>query len=158
LLLTIFGHAIFFRPRGTTPPSTLRTAGRSTDEKERLLPALTAPASAATAPTAAATRPSTAAAIATAPARRLGPSLIHVERPSMQLGSVQMGDSSFRLVRIGHFHKRESARLAGAAVGHDIYTLDGPILGEGRHQLVLSGLVAEVPHENIGHEIKSPFG
>jgi hypothetical protein len=131
-------------------------------KKDPVLPA-TAAATAATATTAApaatttaATRTSTtaAAAVTTATAtRRFRPSLIHVQGPSMKLRSVQMGDRCLSLVRIGHFHKRESARLAGAAVGYDIHALYSAVLGEGCVQFVLSCLVAEVPDKNIGHEI-----
>jgi hypothetical protein len=124
-----------------------------------MLPALTAPAATAAttpAPATAATRPSTAttaAIAATAAARRFGASLIYVERPSVELGSVQMGDRRFGLARIGHFHKSESARLAGAAIGYDIHAFNGSVLSKGREELVLSSLVAEVPDKNIGHAI-----
>jgi len=75
----------------------------------------------------------------------------------MELGSIEMRNRRFGLVRISHFHKSESTRLAGAAIGHDIYAFNGPVLGEGGVKLVLSSLVAEVPDKNIGHE-SIPFG
>jgi hypothetical protein len=128
--------------------------------KRTNLPALAAPAAATTAASAApAARPSaTAAAISSATAaRRLGPSLIHVKRPSVELGSIEMRDGCFGFVRIRHFHKSKPTRLSSAAVGHDIYTLYGPVLGEGRMQFVLCSLVAEVPDKNIGHENQSPL-
>src|SRR5262245_26478625 len=45
------------------------------------------------------------------------PRLVHGDLATIEIGAVQAGDGLPRLVRAGHFHEAEAARLPGELVG-----------------------------------------
>jgi len=71
----------------------------------------------------------------------------------VELCSVQLRNGHLRFVRVRHFDKSESTRLAGFPVGHDAYTLYAAVSGERIVKLILGGLITEISDKNVGHSV-----
>jgi hypothetical protein len=79
-----------------------------------------APAAAATTTFPAALSATASAVASTASAMlSLRPRLIHIQSAATDLRAIQCGDGLVSIFIAGHFHKTESARAPGIAVGHD---------------------------------------
>ena len=75
-------------------------------------------------PAAAAAAESAASAAGRKTALRLGPRLVHVQRPAVHRVAVQGGDGLVRLLLVLHFHESEPAGTAGIAIRHDAGAVD----------------------------------
>ena len=78
-----------------------------------------APTAVAAAPAAAVPTSASAVASAASGVFCLRTSLVHVERASAHLRTVQCRNGLFSIVIAGHLHKSESARSPGIAIGHN---------------------------------------
>jgi hypothetical protein len=115
------------------------------------------PASATAATTTAAPIETTASATVTTPTCRLRASFVHVHRPAVKFRAVQLRDGRFRVPALRHFHKSEAARLTRVPIRNNIDPFHSPVLREGSVQLILVGLIAEIPDKNIDHQTSSLF-
>jgi hypothetical protein len=93
--------------------------------------------------------------VAVPPASGLGPRFIHVHSSAAQFCAVQLRNSVLCSLRISHFNKGKTARLAGSTVSHDIDSFYSAIRLKGGLQVFLSCLVAEISDKNVGHNIES---
>src|SRR5262249_8722269 len=94
-------------------------------------------------------------AAAPAAARGLRTRFADIDRSPVELRSIELRDGILRIPGFRHFHEGESPRLAGVAVRHDVHPLDVSKLRERSMKFILRCLIAEIPHENIGHRICS---
>jgi hypothetical protein len=95
----------------------------------------------------------TAAATTTASktAFRLGTRFVYVERPAVQLSSIQFSDCTIRF-RVGaHFDKSESTGLPGIPVRDDVNALDCSVRLEQRSDRSFGSSEVEISYENILH-------
>jgi hypothetical protein len=99
--------------------------------------------------TASTTAIATAVATASAGALSLWTSLVDVERAAVHLRPIEGSDSLLSIFSAGHFHKAETARAAGVAVGHNAHPIHLPIHLEHLTQLVFRRIEIEVANENI---------
>jgi hypothetical protein len=132
------------------PKDTVRLPAAATAAATTASAAATTTAAAATATTAATT--AAAAEATTTAAGRLGPSFVHVDGAPVEFGAIQLGNGRFGIALFGHFDEGEAARLPGVTIRNDVDALDVPVLGECGMQVLLRGLVAEVPDKNVGHQ------
>jgi hypothetical protein len=119
----------------------------------RFLPAASsAPATAPSATVSAAIAASAATvASATSGVLGLGARLVHVERPSAYLRTIQPRNGLFSVLVAGHFHKAEPARPSGIAVGHDADPIHLPERFKHLPQFVFRCVKTQVPYKNILH-------
>jgi hypothetical protein len=117
------------------------------------LPARAASATAAT--TTAAPIESTASTVTTPATSRFRTGFVHVHRPAIEFGPVQLRDCRFRVPPLRHFHKSEAARLACIPIRNNVDPFHSPVLRESSMQLILVGLIAEIPDKNIDHQTSS---
>jgi len=97
---------------------------------------------------------STAAKPSTGAARprssiRLWPRLVHVQRPTAHIRTIQRGYRPLRLTLIRHLHKRKAPRPAGLTIGHDAHALHRAICFEERSNRFLTNAEIEVANKNI---------
>ncbi|MCU1270224.1 MAG: hypothetical protein JWN74_1518 [Acidobacteriaceae bacterium] len=96
--------------------------------------------------------PSAALAPATAAgALRFRAGFVHINGASADLASIQFGNGLVPFFAVCHLDETESPRTSGFAVGEDADPVDRPIRFEDLAQLILRGVEAEVPNENIFH-------
>jgi hypothetical protein len=69
----------------------------------------------------------------------------------VDLGSIQVGDSGFRLLCFCHLHERKTARLPGIAIFHYVYSLYSTVRSKRFMQLILRCVVAEIADKDIRH-------
>jgi hypothetical protein len=118
---------------------------------QRSLPAAaTATATSTTIPAATAAPPTT-----TARAFALGASLVHVERASSHLRSVQSSNGLFTVLGIGHLDETKPARTPGVPVGHDGHSVHLPVLFKQLAKFVFSSVEIQIPNEDVLQAIAS---
>jgi hypothetical protein len=110
------------------------------------LPALTAAAATATFSAA-------APAASESATSRLGTSFVDVQRPAVHLGSIQLCDGRIRALLIRHLHEGEATRLASVPIRNNVDPFDSAELRKCGVQLVLRGLIAQIPYENVSHTV-----
>jgi hypothetical protein len=113
--------------------------------------ATTAAATTTTATATAATTAASAAEAATTAAGRLGSSFVHVDGATIHFSAVQLRNGRLGIALFGHFDEGEATRLPGVTIRNDIHALDVSVLGECGMQVLLRGLIAQIPDKNIGH-------
>jgi hypothetical protein len=79
--------------------------------------------------------------------------LIDIQRASVELSSVKSGNCIAGLVAVGHLYEGKAAGLPSVSVSDHADALNSAIRGKSCFQLVLTGLVGEVPYEDICHLI-----
>lgn len=77
--------------------------------------------------------------------------LVHIDRASAKLSSVQSSDGLFSLFSICHFYEGESSRASGITVSKNTDALNLPVRLESFAQLVLGGIEAQVPYKYVFH-------
>ncbi len=95
-----------------------------------------------------------AIATATAPttgALGLGTSLVHVDGAASDLCSVQSSDGLLTFFGICHFHKSETARPPGLAIGENTHSIHLSVTFEKLAQFILGGIETEISNENVFH-------
>ena len=90
----------------------------------------------------------------TAPAFRFRASFVNIHSPTVDFETVEPVDSRFCRSRVRHLNEGESPRLPRVPVRHDIHAVNTSVLRKRSLQLVLGGLIIEIPYKNI-HE--TPF-
>ena len=136
--------------RSMDSPAVAGTIFRDVRKSERLVAAAAsaAPAAATTVPAAISSSASAVASPASA-VLSFWTRLVHIQRASANLRTVQRGDGLLSIFVDGHFHKAEAARPPGIAVGHDANPVHLPEGLEHLPQFVFRCVKAQVPHENI---------
>jgi len=71
---------------------------------------------------------------------------INPQRAAMEEGARRL----FCLIRIRHFHKRESTRVAAVAVHDNADRFDSPVRREGSAKLLFRGCEVQVTDKNVG--------
>src|ERR1700685_1061318 len=132
------------------PPAVARPVARMNFER---LPASPASATAAAATTVATTISAPASAVPSAASGVFGlrTRLVHIERASAHLRAVQCGDGLFSVFIAGHFHKAESARASGIAVGHDADPVHLPVRLKHLPQFFFRCVKAQISYKDILH-------
>jgi hypothetical protein len=87
----------------------------------------------------------------TTAARSLGfrTRLVHVQRATTQLSSVQSGDCAFCFFRIGHLYESESSRAPSLPVGHNTYAVDLSVRFKHLAQLILGCIEVEISYKDV---------
>jgi hypothetical protein len=88
-------------------------------------------------------------------ARWFGTRLIYIERSTVEIGAIQLRNSSLGFPRFCHFDEREAARLAGVPVRDDIYALHAAVSSESRMKIILGGLITEISDKYVCHSMDS---
>jgi hypothetical protein len=88
-------------------------------------------------------------------ARWLGTRFVHIQRPTVEIGAIQLRDGSLGCPRVRHFDECEAARLAGVPVGYEIHALHAAVSGECRMKIVLGRLITEVSDKYVCHSRNS---
>jgi hypothetical protein len=121
--------------------------------------ATTAAAAAATTTAAAATTPApgptaaTAVSTAATSTGGLGTGFVDIHCTAIQFSAVEFGDRSFRIPALGHLNESKATGLTGFPIGYDVNAFDAAVSWESRVEVFLCGLVAEVPHKDVGHKL-----
>src|SRR5438477_1336013 len=75
----------------------------------------------------------------------LGPRLVHLERPSAELGAVER-QRLLGLIGVAELDEPEPLGLAGVAVGDDPRRVRRAELGEHRLELIVGDVVRKIPY------------
>ena len=75
--------------------------------------------------------------------------LVHVQRSSADLRSIQSGDRFFSVLVAGHLDEAEAAGSSSIAIGHNADPVDLPVRLEHLPQFVFRRVKAQVAYENI---------
>jgi hypothetical protein len=111
-----------------------------------------APTAVAAAPAAAVPTSASAVASAASGVFCLRTSLVHVERASAHLRTIQCRDGLLSIVIAGHLYKSETARSPGIPIGHNADPVHLPERLKHLPQLIFRSVKAQVPYENVLHE------
>jgi hypothetical protein len=79
----------------------------------------------------------------------------NVQIATAKVHSVQSGDGSFSLPRIGHLHERKTSRSARITIRHQADTFHGPVLLKKRADGIFSCAEVQVANKNLFHVISS---
>lgn len=90
-------------------------------------------------------------AISTASSIFFGPRFVHIQRPAVQVASVQCVDGSLPVAVIGHLHESEPSGLSGIPIGHDVYAANRPKFLKHGSNGAFSRVETEVSYENVLH-------
>jgi hypothetical protein len=89
-------------------------------------------------------------AVRTPAGKRLAvPGLVHAKRPAAEFFAVEL---RYRVLRVFHVDKAETARAMAPTVGDDFCGANGAMLLEMLLELVLSGIVRKIAYEDLFYQ------
>src|SRR5689334_14010887 len=92
-----------------------------------------------------------ASAVAISAAIFLGPGLVNVQSPAVELVAVESGDSLSALAVISHFHESKAFGASGIAIGYDVHTDHRSIRLEERSNRLFGCPEAEISYKYVFH-------
>ena len=84
-----------------------------------------------------------------------GTRFIYIQRSTVQIGAIQLSNSSLGCPRFRHFDEREAARLARVPVSDNIHALHAAVSSESRVEIIFGSLITEISDKYACHSMNS---